>query len=283
MIKIYHYVFRCPEDVRQILDEAKIRYDLFTPPFPAGEPPIVIFDLKSNSKSFEHQYAAASSCARPIAVWSKYDKKEYASAAWILFRPHRHCVSITNDEDAWLYICARPGYTGGNAHVHDQEQIADLRIEKIPSRTKTVFYAADTGESAIFADERVFNFVREHDISGMNFRSVWTATGKPRENFYQITSDNIITRDQIARGFGEGYSECPYCYKKQIILDNEHMLHLKMSESELQGDFCMTESIFGEGIAHPCYLISQRLYQLLKENKMLNSVTLEPICFVQQG
>ena len=281
MIKIHHYFFRCPEDARKILDEAKIRYDLFIPPFPPDAPPIVTFDLKSNSKSFDEQYAAASRCARPLAVWSKYDQKEYESAAWILFRPHRHCIDVTNDEDAWFHVCARPGYTGGNAHIHDQEQIADLRIEKIPPRTKTVFYARDTGYGAIFADERVYNFAQEHGISGMNFRKVWTRTGKPRENFYQITSDNIITRDQIARGFGEDYSECPYCYKKQIVLDGEHMLHLKMSENELQGDFWMTESIFGEGIAHPCFLISQRFYRLLKENKMLNSVTLEPVCFVE--
>lgn len=281
MIKVYHYVFRAPEDFRQTLDEVGIRYYMTETPFPDGLSPLFIFDIKSNSKRFEDQYGIVSCYAKPFAVWSNYTKKEIESAAWMLFRPHRHCIDITNFEDAYFYYCPRPAYTGGSAHIHDQEQVADLRIAQIPPRTKTVFYASDTGYGEIFSDERIFDFVRQHEISGVSFRPVFTKTGKPRENFYQILSENVITRDQIARGFGEGYSECPYCYQKQIVLDDEHMLHLKMSETDLHGDFWMTESIFGEGVAHPCFLISQRFYRLLKENRMLGSVRTEPVCFVE--
>lgn len=279
MRTVYHYFGRYSSEFRSMLDELKIRYTVSVAPGDTDEYPILSFDLKSTTKDFENQYANVSLYTKPLTVWSDYTKEEVESSPWLSIVPCRHCVDIENYDDAMFYYCRKIGYVANVDYVHDQEQIEDFRIAQIPKRTKTVFYTEGAGFGMIFTDERLKRLTEDNDIQGVVLRRVLSKRGIERENFYQLTSDHIIDRDRVALGHGERYSECSYCNSKQIILDDTHPLYLKGSESDMHGDFYVTASIFGEGIAHSYYLISNRFYQCLKKEKMLNSVRVEPVFF----
>ena len=279
MKTVYHYFGRYGEEFQKMLDEQRIRYTVSTAPFDTDEPPILSFNLESTSKNFEQQYANVSLYTKPLTIWSDYTKSEFESALWLSIIPKRHCVEITNSEEAFFYYCRKIGYIGNVDWIHDQEQISDLKITKVPNQTRTVFYNQDEGSGIIFADERLKKMITENNLQGIIFRPTLTKTGKVRPYFYQLTSENIIPREQIALGHGETYSECSYCYSKQIILDNTHPLYLKGPAENMTSDFYVTASIFGTGIAHPKYLISHRFYQCLKNEKMTYSLHIEPVFF----
>lgn len=279
MITVYHYFGRFGEAFCRMLDDLGVKYDVLKAPFPEDMPPLVVFDLKDNAPRFEEQFAVVSMYAQPMAKWTKFTADEIDAAQWLAIFPHRHCVEMLNFEQAFCYCCSPAPYSKDKGYQHDQEQIEDLMIASIPKRTRTVFYAADTGFGEMFVDERIPEIVAARGIAGMRFRRTLDKKGRERSAFFQVVSDNIILRERVSLGHGEAYSECPCCYSKQIVLKDEQLLHLKGKPEELPGDFCMTERIFGEGIAHPYYLVSQRFYRILKENKMLGSVRAEPVCF----
>lgn len=279
MRTVYHYVGRYGDEFQRTLDELKIKYTVSVPPFDTDEDPILIFDLKSDAKNFEDQYANVSMCAKPLTVWSDYTKKEIESSPWVSITPCRHCVDIENYNEAMFYYCRKIGYPAQVDWIHDQEQIEDFKVSKAPKRTRTVFYSGDTGIGDVFVDERLKQMVEANGLRGVVFRRVLTKKGIERNDLFQLTSETIVPRERIALGHGERFSECSYCYSKQIILDETHPLYLKGSADDLSSDFYVTARIFGEGVAHPYYLMSKRFYQCLKNERMLYSLRAKPVCF----
>ena len=70
---------------------------------------------------------------------------------------------------------------------------------------------------------------------------------------------------------------CRICEKEQFFLDHAEQLHVDFSKMPVQSDLYLTESIFGEGEPEPLFIISQRFYQLLNENKLARNVVFTPV------
>ena len=275
MKTVYHYFGRYGENFKGLLESSGIKADILYSPH--NPDPIYTFDLISPSKRFEEQYATISLYAEPLAIWTKYSSKELETSQWLSLLPHRTCVDILNYDEAMLYYCTKTKYATGWNHIHNQEQIDLFRIRTLPKRTKAAFYTGDSGFEILFCDDRVYDLVQESGLKGVCFKTVLSKTGKVHDRFFQVTSNEVIKREQIVLGRGERFSECPYCGSRQIIEDNRSLLIIRKEAIDNQRDFYMTESIFGEGVAHPLYLLSNRFYKLLKENKLLFSSTVKPV------
>lgn len=213
---------------------------------------------------------------QPI-VSAEYTPGELAAAEWLFMTPQKQRINIINAEEAYRYSCTRTHPFIGETAKH-AEQIGIFTIAKEPAmNTKTAFWAEDTGFAEVFADWRVRKLAEENGLSGVEFRDVMLRSGEPSAKLYQMTSANVLPLEAIACGHGEKAFRCPRCGKPGFQTDNAYQLHLHASYLRDNTDIYVTERIFGEGIAHSLYIISQRFYRLLVEHQLAGSVTFSPV------
>ena len=207
-----------------------------------------------------------------MCVYAEYTKKELQNAEFLMMHPKRQFMDIINCEEAYIYSCEE-----GNRVGHE-EQVGMFAIRKEPaSKTKTAFWAEDTGFAEVFTDYRVREMVETNGLSGIEFKNVMNKKGVVSENIFQMISGNVIDRSWIGMGHGEKKKTCYICRKEQFVFDDTYQLHLDFSKMDLSQDLYMTERIFGGGIPRPLYIISKRFYRLLRENKLDGGLNLSPV------
>lgn len=210
-------------------------------------------------------------------VFVEYTAEELANAKLLVMRPHLQSVDICNEEEAYIYRCTWKNRWGEMLYKHE-EQVGVLRVKKEPSmKTKTAFWCESTGFAEVFTDFRVSKLIQDNSLSGIELKQVKMTKDKYSEKLYQITSPNIISKDCIELGHGEEVEKCKICGKEQYFIDDIYQLHLEFSKIEGESDLNITERIWGQGIAYPLYIISQRFYQLLKQNKLDGKISFSPI------
>lgn len=272
----YHYYYCCRHCVELVplLESNGIRYRLS-----GGDitPLCVVFSIRCPVGEVSPVVAELSSAGEYPVISVEYTPAELASAQWIWMTPKQQKIEIVNAEEAYRYSCTRTHPFIGETAKH-AEQTGHFIIAKEPAtRTKTVFWAEDTGFAEVFADWRVRQLVEKNGLSGVEFRDVMLRGRELSSKLYQMTSSHILPLEAIACGHGEIALRCPYCGKPGFRIGNEYQLHLHASHLQHSSDMYVTERIFGEGIAHSLYIISQRFYRLLVENKLAGSVTFSPV------
>lgn len=272
--KYYYCVLHNPQ-LTSFLEANQIRYRL------SGGgivPTFVIFSLYSSSSNTQFLVKGLGDlCSRDPIITPEFSKRELENSKLLLLRPKKQIIEITNGKYAFDYACKWID-SFGFTRVGHEWQIDTLAIAKEPSmNTRTALWASDTGFSEIYADRRVCELATESCLSGVEFRNVLVKDGTYSKNLFQMTSNNLIQRDKIARGYGEKIEKCPICGKEQFCIDSSYQLHLIDSDDITGSDFSVTERIFGEGIAEPMYIISQRFYRLLKQNNLTGNVVFTPV------
>ena len=117
----------------------------------------------------------------------------------------------------------------------------------------------------------------KNELIGVQFKNVMLRKGMYSEKLFQLSSDKVLGKECIGIGFGEKILTCPKCGKEQYCIEDAYQLHLDFSRLREISDLYVTESVFGEGIARPLYIISQRFYQLLKEANLASRITFSPV------
>jgi hypothetical protein len=192
-------------------------------------------------------------------------------------RPKSQSVEIVNPDEAFRYSCQWVNSVGIHLRKHEK-QVGPVAIAKEPdNRKSTAFWSEDTGFSVFFTSMRVVNLVEEHNLVGVSFQKVKLRNGNESENIFQMISPNIITQDCIEKKNLKMAETCCICGKEQFFLDHAEQLHVDFSKLPVESDLYLTESIFGEGDPEPLFIISQRFYQLLNENKLTRNVVFTPV------
>lgn len=271
----YYYCCRHRDDLVKLLEHNKIKYRLS-----GGDitPLVVVFSIRIPAGMSNPIINTLFSRFHEVPIVSvEYSATELKAAEWIWMRPTKQRIDIINTDEAYHYGCEREHPFGLITAKH-QEQIGPFAIAKEPAmNTKTAFWAEDTGFAEVFADWRVRELAEASALSGIEFKDVLLRNGNPSSNLYQMTSTNVLPLEAIACGHGEKALRCPYCGKPGFQIDNAYQLHLHALYLEDNVDIYVTERVFGEGIAYPLYLISQRFYRLLVENQLAGSVTFSPV------
>ena len=281
----YRYYFCIPYQPKLIslLNANNIRYKLSGPLgecFSDGVPIPVVVTFEFNKYLPIIDEIAAEFRYKP-QVNVVYAAAEINHAALLWMTPKRQSVDLLKTELSFSSLCSWKDACGMR-RTHHKEQVGPLTIGKEPSVTaKTAFWASSTGFSEIFTDKRVRELAMEQDLKGVEFVNTMLRNGTFSENIFQLTAQKRIRTEDIVLGHGEKEIVCPMCGKKQYAFDNTYQLHLSLREEELTTDIMTTDRIFGDGIARPLYLISQRFYQLLKQNHLTANVTFEPVAVVQ--
>lgn len=237
----------------------------------------VTFNLWSTSPNFDNDLQQLRTLAShsPI-VYTEYSDSDYNKARLLTLTPKKQCIDILN-EDAYHYSCLRTT-AYGEVVAHHEEQINLFAISREPSmKTRTAFWCEDTGFAELFTDFRVVELVKSNALNGVEFKNVILRKGSYSDKLFQMTSPNVLSRDCIRLGCGEKKEVCPVCGKEQYYIDNAYQLHLDMSKIKEASDLYVTERMWGQGLAYPLYVISQRFYQVLKQNNLIGGITLSPI------
>lgn len=261
--------------IEKYLKEKNIRYQKYECDVTGDR---LVFSVWSNNKNYKTILNELEKLnVRDPLVFVTYTSSEINNARLLVLTPKKQVVDIINDEEAYKYSCEWISSMGVEK-VNHKKQVERFAIRKEPStKTSTAFWAEDTGFAELFADKRVYELVKEHSLQGIRFENVMNKKGVYSENIFQMKSPNIIARDFIEMGHGERKEVCHICGKEQFFIDNTYQLHLDLSKLEVQSDLYMTERMWGEGIAYPLYIISQRFYQLLKQNKLAGGITVSPV------
>ena len=271
----YYYYLSANSRLIEYLDANHIRYTISESKITTTK---VIFSLWSSSANTSaHVKNLAGLCCRDPIITTEFSKAELEQAKLLVVRPKRQKIEITNGKEAFAHSCVRVD-SFGITRVEHEWQIGTLAISKEPSmKTNTALWASDSGFAEIFADGRVYELVASNGLSGIKFEKVILKDGTYSNKLYQITSQHLIQQEMISMGHGEKIQKCPICGKEQFCIDSSYQLHLNDLETILDSDFYATDRIFGDGIAEPLYIISQRFYQLLKKNNLAGSVSFSPV------
>ena len=126
---------------------------------------------------------------------------------------------------------------------------------------------------------RIKKLSEEANLNGMNFGNILSKKGESVANLFLLDSPCKLPLEAVAPGHGETPYKCACCGRVALEFTNSYTLHLKAASIPDGTDFCMTDSFWGEGFSFPFYIISQRFYRLLKENKLTGGIRLSPVIF----
>ena len=277
----YYFCIPYHENLIRLLESNNIRYRLSSP---LGEcftngtpvPVLVTFEFKGYLPIVDK---IATEFRHKPRVSVVYTAAEIHNAKLLWITPKRQSIDILNLKTVYSLLCQWQT-VGGMPRVHRREQIAPFVIEKEPSAKKTAFWASSTGFSEIFTDNRVRELAMTHNLQGVKFVETILPNGSFSDNIFQITANERIGAENIVFGKGEKEITCSQCGQKQYAFDSTYQLHLSLCENDLNRDIFVTDPIFGTGISMPLYLISQRFYQVLKQNNLTADVAFEPVVLI---
>lgn len=269
----YYFCERYQPELVDYLIMNKIKYEISK-----GWQTLITFSILSTTEnSDEHLINLKDIAARSPLVFAEYTASEYAKAKLLVMTPKSQYFDISNHEEAFRYDCTWINSFGREVKRHE-EQIDILEIHQQPKiNTQRAFWCESTGFSVIFADYRIVELVKNNSLSGIDFKNVKLKNGTYSDKLFQMTSSNILDEDCIVFGYGEKTLECPVCKRKQYAVDTSYQLHLNFNKIQNESDLYVTKNIFGEGIAYPTYIVSQRFYKLIKDNKLAGGIAFEPV------
>ena len=275
MKRRYYFSDRINQRIMEYLDGQKIRYKI------SGENsdlPLVSFNLYSSDADMEgHLKALEKMNVRKPIVYAEYSTFEVENAKMLWMTPKKQCIDITNNHEAYHCSCRWITSTGVQKAMHKEQQGLFVIAREPSMKTSTAFWTETTGFAEIFTDIRIYELVCESMLKGIEFKKVFVKKGGYSKILFQMSSPNILGRESIVLGHGEKIEVCPLCGKEQYFIDNAYQLHLDCSKIKEESDLYVTERIFGQGIAYPLYIVSQRFYQMLKKNKLVTGVIFSPV------
>jgi hypothetical protein len=276
-----HIYERYSDKLIKLLKKYNIKYSI------AGDdkivPRLIVFDIFLDQPFYsEIKKSTPTTRSHPL-VFAEYSTSEIDNADWLMMRPILNRVEVINVEKAFLFSCVY--YTqSGSQRVHHKEQKELLQVaSEVKWGKKNFFYSIDTGFSEIFINLAVKDMIKKNDIRGAVVKPVLNGSGHYCVNTFQLLGERILNFDAIALGFGERIEKCPICGKTQFSNNNTYQLHIKNGLMDQHMDIYMTASVFGYGIPEPLFIISQRFYRLILEQKMSAEIKFEPIVEVNQG
>ena len=272
----YYFAQLYNEQLKKFLDNNGIKYK-FTEKTEFTSASLV-FEISSTTQNAEKYLAELKNITFGSPhVSVEFTPSECAKAELLMMRPRSQSIDIVNSAEAYTYACKWTNRFGVKKVKH-QKQVGTFKIAKEPSmKTKTAFWCNSPGFAEIFTDYRVRDLVTKNELKGIEFKNVVQKKGNLSEKLFQLSSDNVLRKECIGRGFGEKIITCPQCGREQYAIEDSYQLHLDFSKIKETSDLYMTERMFGYGFAEPLYLISQRFYQLLKEANLAGGVMFAPV------
>lgn len=262
------------EQLKSILEHKRIKYKI------VGDDIIVRKQISFSVYQDDNVNLPNRYLSSPPIVSKEFSTKELNTASYLTFLPRIHAIEIVNANRAFRFSCESKTLFGKIRYSH-KEQIDSLTIKPYKLNQETTILASATGFGEIFARERFQEFIAKYEVKGIQCQPVFEYRNGSilKSNFSQLACDTIIPFHRISLLNVDKILRCSVCKKPKLVCSQSYQLILLCSDNELTDDAYITDSVFGEGISFPLFMVSQRIYQLMKKEKLARNVNFTPVLF----
>lgn len=207
-----------------------------------------------------------------------FSPEELCSAQWLCVRsrwkydypqPEDGYDRITYSQKGWCSVCG-----GGLV------QQAAFRFKREPKWGKRAFCMTNWVEDELFLSSRVKELFEHERIPGISFQHVLNKKGKePFSEVHQMVISDILPTGLVWEQscIRERYC-CPCCGTKKYHPNGRGQYVFRKETFDNAMPISKTSEIFGWGLAASrLIIVHQSIYQLIKQNKLENSLVFEPI------
>lgn len=277
------------------LDKENIKYERIEcfETGPHVPTPSVFFEF--TSKNPNHQYILNELAKFNVKVVEKdgYTAKDINNAKYLELYPKGIFEFVNAICKRQIRVVEKDGKKAiCNAHYEQAEPI--ILAKKPNENGGTALWHTING--FLLVNKHVRKLVEDHNLTGMVFNDVYVGARKKEKSDYifQVTVSEPIGAECMPKDFGSRQGErdiyyCPIC-NEVVFCFNPFRFQLRFDRNKinLTKDLYITKEMFTQSDRDyferhwdPTYaivIISQRFYQLLKENKLLKGVRVFPIC-----
>ena len=214
----------------------------------------------------------------------EYTEKEMNESKWFYVRSR--CMKLDNyNENTFEYSCIKEYEVDGEKIrvAYHELQVEPFAFKPIKWNDRNHIYSAYEGSYHImFCDDVVKELMINNNVNGIKFDKVlWAKKNIELPNANQITTDNIIPDEALViEGFEKGYvsiKKCPICGRITYLPNNGFILGAKKDYLDEKVDIYRTNYLFGMARGLPRYVISKKVYKLLKDAKMTRNLEIRPL------
>lgn len=271
MIILQHYVCVAQTNICDFLKQNHVDFQLITDENSLKDR--ISFEIAENDGAF----ASLSELQLTECVVTRrilYEKKEIEESSWLTCTPTSKKIQLSNTDDSFLIL---EMYGDGKAR-HRLLTGKPFYISK-PFRhsPNQHFWGADEVPNQLFCSEHAKRLLSRFEPE-ITFEPVYhSKIGEPIGDVYAIHIHHSLPKRAIDLSLSEEKFICPVCQKETFL--PPPMLRIQSEFLDESHPICKTEEIFGWGgnYAAPINIISNAVYQFLKENQLLRGLYFEPV------
>ena len=220
--------------------------------------------------------------SRMILYSAIYSEKERLSAEWLEIASS--FMRVQEFSESYRGECFKLEHTDGFKEYYHSIFEGPFVASGIKWRQK-FFASTETDQELLFCSEDAKNILTQNNIVGIEYDPVFKKSGEQREDIYRIGSKHIIPEEAIVGLENTINLNCPVCGMKMITLEECSRYGIKGGILDKNIDFYNTMPMIAHSIASGIRdlrgdvktIISQRLYRIIKENKMDRALIFTPL------
>ena len=209
-------------------------------------------------------------------ISAEYDKIDMENAEWYEIYTGEYQYPQPDDDFGYLK------YTFNLTNYCDKCGIGKIqnnpfRLKHEPKQKNNQFWGLYWERDAIFVREETKNILQKENIKGIHFlQPVLHKHNKPIEHFYQLIIETALDRGLDLSNVQE--NTCNYCNRiKYNFPKGDGCIYDKRNFSQNM-DFYVTNEYFGSGgSALKINIISKKVYEIIKNNKLKGLLHITPI------
>lgn len=217
-----------------------------------------------------------------------YTEAERCGAKWLDIRAITTKIDPANDEDVSRVTCVFGHSRSGTDIGHHRVQAKPVELRRTFKWGNNQFFSGSITTGGLFCSSRAVSIMEHAGLQGLQYGPVlkWR-TSTPILNVHQILPEYVIPNGAFSPIRDMESYVCEMCGMQMLrISGKKHLYAVRDSYFDPAMDFFKTLPLFLDysargysgGKVH--YILSQRAYQVLKENRMCRGVEFTPLTSV---
>lgn len=274
----HHYFFRMDspfEEILNLLEKFEIPYD--TDKTIDGNICAFSFDIYEDDSGWLEFKKKISELinitGEPVFPISSniFDDSELADAQWLSVRSMFNKLYLYNKEQSCqLTYCDC-----------QQIQINEFRLKEVIKWGRNHIFSPFNAQDELFVDDYAKNILSMSDLKGYEYWKVKKSfTNVYIPNVYQLKTSCYLPMNSVVvqRDDIEDNDVCPKCGRHRYIVKFLYVLKIKKDRLiDIPCDILRTSDTFGYGFGQSYLLITNRFYQILKENNLTRNLEIQPV------
>ncbi len=201
-----------------------------------------------------------------------YSEEEIEKSEYLKLICENPGVEITNENQACKYKCRHKGLFGKEkSHNRQQEKPFVVKCEPV-SKNKHLFVDI-LDQGYLFCDNGLIELLQSNGITGIDYWKVFI-NNKESKRIFQLRGTDCIGGCDLTY-MNKKERRCKYCGEKE--LSYRYYGEPLIVSRKLTEDFYETERVFGGYNDPATYIVSSKMYHLLKDNKQARGCSFIPV------